>query len=214
MAYRTTTGSQPWAFDDLKALMARATPIRSGDGLAGIAARSAEENVAAKLCLAEVPLKSFVAEPLIPYEDDEVTRLICDAHDAEAFAPIGHLTVGDFRNWLLSDHATSEALARVAPGITPEIAAAVCKIMRNQDLILVARKCRVVTRFRNTIGLPGTMAVRLQPNHPPDHLPGITASIVDGLLYGSGDAVIAVTPASDSASCLTELIRPLADLTL
>ncbi|HEX9465532.1 MAG TPA: ethanolamine ammonia-lyase subunit EutB [Alphaproteobacteria bacterium] len=212
MAYRTTIGSQSWAFDDLKALMARATPIRSGDGLAGIAARSAEENVAAKLCLAEVPLKSFVAEPLIPYEDDEVTRLICDAHDAEAFAPIGHLTVGDFRNWLLSDHATSEALARVAPGITPEIAAAVCKIMRNQDLILVARKCRVVTRFRNTIGLPGTMAVRLQPNHPTDDLAGITASIVDGLLYGCGDAVIGVNPASDSASGLTELLRRLDDI--
>ncbi|HUJ97451.1 MAG TPA: ethanolamine ammonia-lyase subunit EutB [Stellaceae bacterium] len=212
MGFRTTIGSRSWAFADLKALMAKATPIRSGDALAGIAAGSAEENVAARLCLADVPLKSILAEPLIPYEDDEVTRLILDTHDRDAFAPIGHLTVGEFRNWLLSDQATEDALARLAPGITPEIAAAVAKIMRNQDLILAARKCRVVTRFRNTIGLPGTMAVRLQPNHPTDDLDGITASIVDGLLYGCGDAVIGVNPASDDLAVLAGLLHRLDDI--
>jgi ethanolamine ammonia-lyase large subunit len=212
MGFRTTIGSRSWAFADLKALMAKATPIRSGDALAGIAAGSAEENVAAKLCLADVPLKSVLAEPLIPYEDDEVTRLILDTHDRDAFAPIGHLTVGELRNWLLSDQATQEALARLAPGITPEIAAAVAKIMRNQDLILAARKCRVVTRFRNTIGLPGTMAVRLQPNHPTDDLDGITASIVDGLLYGCGDAVLGVNPASDDLAVLAGLLQRLDDI--
>jgi ethanolamine ammonia-lyase large subunit len=212
MGFRTTIGSRSWAFADLKALMAKATPIRSGDALAGIAAGSAEENVAARLCLADVPLKSVLAEPLIPYEDDEVTRLILDTHDRDAFAPIGHLTVGEFRNWLLSDQATEDALARLAPGITPEIAAAVAKIMRNQDLILAARKCRVVTRFRNTIGLPGTMAVRLQPNHPTDDLDGITASIVDGLLYGCGDAVIGVNPASDDLAVLAGLLQRLDDI--
>ncbi len=212
MGYRTTIGSRSWLFGDLKALMAKAAPIRSGDTLAGIAAGSAEENVAAKLCLADLPLKSFLAEPLIPYEEDEVTRLILDTHDRDAFAPIGHLTVGEFRNWLLSDQATSEMLARLAPGITPEIAAAVSKLMRNQDLILAARKCGVVTRFRNTIGLPGTMAVRLQPNHPTDDLDGITASIVDGLLYGCGDAVIGVNPASDNPSVLAGLLRRLDDI--
>jgi ethanolamine ammonia-lyase large subunit len=212
MGFRTTIGSRSWTFADLKALMAKATPIRSGDALAGIAAGSAEENVAARLCLADVPLKSILAEPLIPYEDDEVTRLVLDTHDRDAFAPIGHLTVGEFRNWLLSDQATEDALARLAPGITPEIAAAVAKIMRNQDLILAARKCRVVTQFRNTIGLPGTMAVRLQPNHPTDDLDGITASIVDGLLYGCGDAVIGVNPASDDLAVLAGLLQRLDDI--
>jgi ethanolamine ammonia-lyase large subunit len=212
MGFRTTIGSRSWAFADLKALMAKATPIRSGDALAGIAAGSAEENVAARLCLADVPLKHILAEPLIPYEDDEVTRLILDTHDPDAFASIGHLTVGEFRNWLLSDQATSDVLARLAPGITPEIAAAVAKIMRNQDLILAARKCRVVTRFRNTIGLPGTMAVRLQPNHPTDDLDGITASIVDGLLYGCGDAVIGINPASDDLAGLAGLLQRLDDI--
>jgi ethanolamine ammonia-lyase large subunit len=212
MAYRTTAGSRAWTFDDLKALMAKATPLRSGDALAGIAAESAEENAAAKLCLADVPLKAFLAEPLISYEADEVTRLILDTHDAGAFAPVAHLTVGEFRNWLLSERATPEVLAQIAPGITPEIAAAVSKLMRNQDLILAARKCRVVTRFRDTIGLPGTLAVRLQPNHPTDDLAGITAAIVDGLLYGCGDAVIGVNPASDDPSVLRGLLHRLDDI--
>ena len=212
MPYRHTVGQHNWVFQDLKALMAKATPVRSGDVLAGIAAESAEEGWAAKMCLADVPLKAFLTEALVPYEEDEVTRLILDTHDGEAFRPIAHLTVGAFRDWLLSDFATPDVLAGIAPGVTPEMAAAVAKLMRNQDLILVARKCRVVTRFRNTIGLPGTMAVRLQPNHPTDDPRGISASIVDGLLYGCGDAVIGVNPASDSLPVLTELLHLLDDL--
>lgn len=200
-------GPRTYVFADLKELMAKATPPRSGDMLAGIAATSAEENVAAKMCLAEVPLKTFLSEALIPYEADEVTRLILDGHDHSAFAPVASLTVGDFRDYLLSDQATPETLARLATGLTPEMVAAVSKIMRNQDLILVAKKCRVVTRFRNTIGLPGTMAVRLQPNHPTDDAAGVSATILDGLLYGCGDAVIGINPASDSLPVLDRLLK-------
>jgi ethanolamine ammonia-lyase large subunit len=205
MPYRHTVGPRTHVFADLATLMAKATPIRSGDCLAGIAAESAEENMAARWCLADVPLKEILARPLIAYEDDNVTRLILDDHDEAAFADIAHLTVGDFREFLLT--ATSETLARIAPGVTPEIAAAVSKIMRNQDLILVARKCRVVTKFRNTIGLPGTLAVRLQPNHPTDDPAGVTASILDGLSYGCGDAVIGINPVSDSIQTMAGLLR-------
>jgi ethanolamine ammonia-lyase large subunit len=212
MAFRHTVGRTTYAFADLKELMAKATPPRSGDRLAGIAAETAEECVAAKMTLAELPLKRILAEPLVPYEADEVTRLILDTHDGKAFQPIAAMTVGEFRDHLLSDRATSKALAKLAPAITPEIAAAVSKIMRNQDLILAARKCRVVTRFRNSIGLPGTMAVRLQPNHPTDDLAGITASIVDGLMYGCGDAVIGINPASDSVPVITRLLKLLDEL--
>ncbi|MFD6320404.1 ethanolamine ammonia-lyase subunit EutB [Methylorubrum populi] len=204
MPYRHTVGPRTHVFADLATLMAKATPVRSGDCLAGIAAESAEENMAARWCLAEVPLKEILARPLIPYEADDVTRLILDDHDEAAFAEIGSLTVGDFREFLLT--ASSETLARIAPGVTPEIAAAVSKIMRNQDLILVARKCRVVTRFRNTIGLPGTLAVRLQPNHPTDDPAGVTASILDGLSYGCGDAVIGINPVSDSIQTMGTLL--------
>jgi ethanolamine ammonia-lyase large subunit len=158
MAHHQVVGSQRYVFQDLKDLMAKASPIRSGDMLAGIAATSAEENVAAKLCLADLPLDTFLTHALVPYEDDEVSRLIIDTHDAQAFAPIAHLTVGSLRDFLLSENAEGDVLARIAPAITPEMAAAVSKIMRNQDLIAVAKKCSVVTRFRNTIGLPGTMA--------------------------------------------------------
>jgi ethanolamine ammonia-lyase large subunit len=212
LTYRHMVGSQSWVFADLRDLMAKATPIRSGDMLAGIAAGSAEENVAARMCLADVPLQAFLTEPLIPYETDEVTRLILDTHDPRAFAPISHHTIGSFRDWLLSDEADSAALASVAPGVTPEMAAAVCKIMRNQDLILAARKCRVTTRFNDTIGLPGTLAVRLQPNHPTDDPAGITASILDGLLYGCGDAVIGINPASDSVGVITDLLKLLDEI--
>ncbi len=189
--------------------MARATPLRSGDLLAGVAAGSAQERVAAQMALAEVPLTRFLSDALVPYEDDEITRLIVDTHDAAAFAPLRHLTVGDFRNWLLSDAADSATLAAVAPGITPEMAAAVSKIMRNQDLILVAKKCRVVTAFRNTIGLPGRMATRLQPNHPTDDATGIAASMLDGLLYGSGDAVIGINPATDNVAQVVQIVTML-----
>ena len=205
MKYRITLGDTSYSFRDLKDVMAKATPLRSGDELAGIAAHSMEERIAAKMCLADVPLIQFLEEPLIPYEDDEVTRLIIDTHDKEAFSEISHLTVGDFRNWILSDDTTSEVLARVSKGITSEMAAAVSKIMRNQDLMIGAKKCVVVTKFRDTIGLPGRMSVRLQPNHPVDDMRGVAASIIDGLMYGSGDAVIGLNPASDSLPVLTDL---------
>ena len=208
-AFRHTVGTQTYQFPDLRTLMARATPLRSGDLLAGVAAGSAQERVAAQMALAEVPLVRFLSEALVPYEDDEITRLIVDTHDAAAFAPIRHLTVGDFRNWLLGDAADSAMLAAVAPGITPEMAAAVSKTMRNQDLILVAKKCRVVSAFRNTIGLPGRMATRLQPNHPTDDATGIAASMLDGLLYGSGDAVIGINPATDNVAQVVQIVRML-----
>lgn len=212
MTFRQTIGQRTHLFRDLKDLMAKATPLRSGDQLAGVAASSAEEMVAARMTLSDQPLKLFLSEALVPYELDEVTRLIIDRHDAAAFAPVSHLTVGGFRDWLLSDAATPELLAALAPGITPEMAAAVSKLMRNQDLIAVARKCRVVTRFRNTIGLPGTMAVRLQPNHPTDDARGIAASIADGLLNGAGDATIGINPASDSLAVLGDLLKLLDEL--
>ena len=210
--YRHVIGNHCWQFRDLKDVMAKATPQRSGDLLAAIAAATAVERMAARMCLADVPLQRFLQEALIPYEGDEVTRLIMDSHDAAAFAPIAHLNVGDFRDWLLSDGADEAMLASVHAGITPEMAAAVSKLMRNQDLILVARKCRVVTRFRNTIGLPGHLAVRLQPNHPTDDPRGIAASIVDGLLYGAGDAVIGINPATDSLPALSRLVHLLDDV--
>lgn len=205
--YRYTLGSRTYQFKGLAELMAKATPLRSGDSLAGLIASSAEERVVAQLTLAEVPLKTFLNEALIPYEQDEITRLIMDEHDSQAFTEISHLTVGDFRNWLLSDYASSKVLAAVKAGITPEMAAAVSKIMRNQDLILVAKKCHVKTAFRNTIGLPGHLSTRLQPNHPTDDVNGIAASILDGLLYGSGDAVIGINPVTDNVAQATHLIK-------
>ncbi|WP_035054613.1 ethanolamine ammonia-lyase subunit EutB [Andreprevotia chitinilytica] len=206
MTFTHAVGARAYRFADLKTLLAKATPLRSGDCLAGLAAETTEERVAAKMALAAVPLKAFLQEALIPYEVDEVTRLIIDSHDAAAFAPISHLTVGDFRDWLLSDAASTGVLTRIAPGITPEMAAAVSKLMRNQDLILVAAKCRVVTAFRNTLGLPGRLAVRLQPNHPTDDPHGIAAAMLDGLLYGAGDAVIGINPASDSLAAIHDLL--------
>ena len=210
--YTHTAGTRTYGFVDLKDLMAKATPARSGDLLAGVAAHSAEERAVAQMALAEVPLSTFLNEALVPYETDEITRLIIDTHDAAAFAPVSHLTVGDFRNWLLGDDVDSAVLAALAPGITPEMAAAVCKIMRNQDLILVAQRCRVVTRFRNTLGLPGRLATRLQPNHPTDDASGIAASLLDGLLYGSGDAVIGINPATDNVPQVVKLVTMLDDI--
>jgi len=194
-------------FANLSELMARATPFRSGDALAGVAASSAEERVAAQYALADLPLKHFLEDQLIPYESDEVTRLIVDTHDPVAFAPVAALTVGEFRDWLLSGDATGERLAELSPGLTPEMAAAVSKIMRIQDLILVAAKIRVVARFRTTVGLPGRLSTRLQPNHPTDDAAGIAASMLDGLLLGSGDAVIGINPVSDSPATVTRLLR-------
>ena len=210
--FKHRVGSASYAFRDLKALMAKASPARSGDMLAGVAAVNAEERVVAQMALAELPLKTFIEEPLVPYEDDEITRLIIDTHDRAAFAPISHLTVGDFRNWLLADDTDSAVLAAVAPGVTPEMAAAVSKIMRNQDLILVGKKCRVVSAFRNTIGLPGRLSTRLQPNHPTDDASGIAASMLDGLLYGNGDAVIGINPATDNVPQVMKLVSMMADV--
>ncbi|MCB1889812.1 MAG: ethanolamine ammonia-lyase subunit EutB [Rhodocyclaceae bacterium] len=207
MGYHHTAGHRRYRFDDLRTLLAAASPARSGDALAGIAAASEAERMAARFALAEVPLSRFLDEALVPYEADEITRLIVDTHDAAAFAEIAHLTVGDFREWLLRHETDGETLARVAPGITPEMAAAVSKLMRNQELILVAARRRVVTRFRNTLGLPGRMAVRLQPNHPTDDPRGVAAAILDGLLYGCGDAVVGINPAGDSLVAITDLLR-------
>ena len=207
--YTHTAGTRTYGFRDLKDLMAKATPLRAGDQLAGVAAESAEQRVVAQMALAELPLTRFLDEAVVPYEDDEVTRLIVDTHDAQAFAPVRHLTVGDFRNWLLGDDVDSAALERLAPGLTPEMVAAVSKIMRHQDLILVASRCRVTSGFRNTLGLPGRMATRLQPNHPTDDATGIAASLLDGLLYGSGDAVIGINPATDNVAQVVRLLRML-----
>ena len=212
MPFRQRVKDTTYVFGSLAELLAKASPPRAGDRLAGLAAASAEENVAAKIALADVPLRSILATPLIPYESDDVTRLILDTHDATAFWPIASLTVGELRERLLAHDTTAETLAGLAPAITPEIAAAVCKLMRNQDLVLSARKCRVVTAFNNTIGLPGTMAVRLQPNHPTDDPAGILASIADGLMYGAGDAVIGINPASDSVARIGGLLRLLDDV--
>jgi len=210
--YAHTIGVTTFRFPDLKTLMARATPARSGDHLAGVAAASAEERVAAQIALAQVPLRSFLDEQVVPYEQDEVTRLILDHHDARAFEPVAGLTVGELRDWLLSYEVDSEALAAIAPGLTPEMAAAVSKIMRMQDMVVVARKARVVTRFRNTLGLPGRLSSRLQPNHPTDDRKGIAASILDGLLYGCGDAVIGINPATDNQEQVSGLLRMLDEI--
>ncbi len=211
-AFRHTVGQQTFTFRNLTELMAKATPARSGDRLAGVAAANAEERVVAQMTLADVPLSYFLEEVVVPYETDEVTRLIIDEHDKLAFAPISHLTVGGFRDWLLSDLATPAMLTAIRAGVTPEMAAAVSKLMRNQDLILVAKKCHVRSAFRNTIGLPGHMSTRLQPNHPTDDLTGIAASMLDGLLYANGDAVIGINPATDNVTQASRLIHMMAEV--
>jgi ethanolamine ammonia-lyase large subunit len=212
VSYQHTIQHKTYQFDDLRTLLAKATSFRSGDALAGLAAGSYEERVAAQMTLADVPLKTFLQEAIIPYERDEITRLIIDTHDATAFAAVSHFTVGQLRDWLLSDAADAITLQQLAPGLTPEMVAAVSKLMRNQDLISVAQKCEVVTRFRNTIGLRGHLSVRLQPNHTTDDPKGIAASIIDGLLYGSGDAVIGINPATDSPQQVVQLLQMLDQL--
>ena len=210
--YRHAIGNTAYVFNDLRDLLAKASPPRSGDRLAGIAAESAEQMVAARIALADVPLKQFLRETVVPYEADEVTRLIVDSHDAEAFTPISSLTVGSFRDWLLSGTASREVLKAISRGITPEMVAAVSKLMRNQDLILAAKKCEVVTAFRDTIGLSGRMSVRLQPNHPFDDAKGITASILDGIVLGAGDACIGINPASDDPAVIGRLLHLLDEI--
>jgi ethanolamine ammonia-lyase large subunit len=205
--YSFTIRNKVYRFNNLKTLLAKASPYRTGDVLAGVCAESYEERVAAQIALADVPLKTFLNEAIIPYEQDEITRLIIDAHDAASFSLISHFTVGEFRDWLLSNDTDTEVLRSVEAGITPEIAAAVSKLMRNQDLIAVAKKCEVITAFRNTIGLKGHFSTRLQPNHPTDDPKGIAASIIDGLLYGSGDACIGINPATDSPAAVLNLLN-------
>lgn len=207
MTFAHTVANKRYQFADLRDLLAKATPLRSGDQLAGLAANSAEERVAAQWALADLPIEHFLSEHLIPYEQDEVTRLIVDTHDLQAFAPIRTFTVGELRDWILSDEATPDTLRSLSPGLTPEMIAAVSKIMRLQDLILAAAKVRVVTRFRTTVGLPGRLSARLQPNHPTDDAAGIAASMLDGLLLGSGDAVIGINPAGDDVASTTRLLR-------
>jgi ethanolamine ammonia-lyase large subunit len=210
VSYHCAIGGTRFVFPDLSTLLARATPLRSGDVLAGLAAGSATERVAAQMALADVPLPAFLSHPVVPYESDEVTRLILDRHDPAAFAPVAGLTVGGFRDWLLA--APAEALVALRPGLTPEMVAGVSKIMRLQDLVAIAAKCRVVSRFRNTLGLAGRLSVRLQPNHPADEPQGIAASTLDGLLLGAGDAVIGVNPASDSVERTISLLHMLDDI--
>jgi ethanolamine ammonia-lyase large subunit len=207
MIFAHAIGNRRYTFSSLRELLAKATPLRSGDVLAGVAAASAEERVAAQCALAELPLQHFCEEQVVPYETDEVTRLIVDTHDAESFAPVQSLTVGELRNWLLSDEATPQQIASLSPGLTPEMAAAVSKLMRVQDLIAAARKMHVITRFRTTVGLPGRLSARLQPNHPADEALGIAASILDGLLMGSGDAVVGINPAGDNIEITMGLLR-------
>jgi len=209
--YKHTVNQTIYCFNSLADLMAKATPLRSGDQLAGIAAKSYQERVAAQMALAELPLKTFLVDLLIPYSEDEITRLIVDTHDQEGFKTISHLTVGDFRNFLLKNTTTREILTAIQKAITPEMAAAVSKIMSLQDLIIVASKCEVITRFRNTIGLNGRMSTRLQPNHPTDDIKGILASVIDGVYYGSGDAVIGINPATDNVQNQIQLLRVLED---
>lgn len=212
MSYQIDIAGTRFRFDSLAQLLAAATSARSGDVLAGVAARTAEERVAARWLLADLPLPTFLNDLVVPYEICEVSRLIIDSHDADAFSRIGHLSVGGFREWLLDDETDGAAIAAVSAGVTPEMAAAVSKLMRNQDLVSVARKIRVVTAFRDTIGLPGRLSVRLQPNHPTDDLKGVAASILDGLLLGSGDAVIGVNPAGDDLGTIASLLGMLDDL--
>ncbi|MDP1813126.1 MAG: ethanolamine ammonia-lyase subunit EutB [Leadbetterella sp.] len=212
MEFRYTVNSFTYNFKDLKTLMAKASPYRTGDALAGISAESNEERVAAQFALSEVPLSLFLTDHLIPYESDEITRLIVDSHDKNSYSTISHLTVGDFRNWLLLDATDTEVLDQIKMGLMPEMVAAVSKIMRNQDLIAVAQKCEVISRFRTTVGQKGRLSIRLQPNHPTDIQSGILASTIDGLMYGSGDAVIGINPATDSPEVVSNLLKMLDEL--
>jgi len=205
--YKFIYKNQTYIFKDLKDLMAKATPKRSGDILAKVAASSEQERVIAQMKLSEIPLSEFLENQLIPYEKDEITRLIIDEHNKESFELIKNLSVGEFRNWLLSDEVTPDVIKNIQAGLTPEMVAAVSKIMRNQELIMVAKKCEVITAFRNTIGLAGHLSTRLQPNHPTDDIMGIAASTLDGLLYGNGDAVIGINPATDNVKQTTKLLK-------
>ncbi len=210
--YKQALDTITYSFRDLKDLLAKASPARSGDDLAEIGATSYQERIAAQYCLSELPLDRFLNEALIPYEDDEVTRLIIDTHNKDSFGSISGWTVGQLRDWLLSEEANADWIRSIASGLTPEMVAAVSKLMRNQDLISVAQKLRVVTQFRSTVGLPGHFSSRIQPNHPNDDLRGILASTIDGLLMGSGDATIGVNPVNDDPETIRRILHLLDEL--
>ena len=210
--YKQAIQHTSYAFPDLKTVLAKATPFRTGDALAGLCADSYQERIAAQICLANISLKDFLNHAVIPYETDEITRLIIDGHDKASFDQISGFTVGSLRDWLLSDQVDGVVIQQLKYAFTPEMIAAVSKIMRNQDLILVAKKCAVITRFRNTIGLAGRLSTRLQPNHPTDDLKGIAASVVDGLFYGNGDAVIGINPATDNPGKVGSILSMLDEI--
>jgi len=215
VSYTQQVSGHTYQFDGLVDLMAKATPLRSGDELAGCAAQSDAERAAAAWVLADLPLSTFLEEQVVPYETDDVTRLIIDTHDRTAFSALSHLTVGGLRDWLLDTAAEADSahrIAGIAAGLTPEMVAAVSKIMRNQDLIAVAAATTVRAAFRTSIGVPGTLATRLQPNHPTDDPRGVAAATLDGLLMGCGDAVIGINPATDSARATADLLHLLDDI--
>ena len=209
MIYQTTIRGEHFHFADLREVFARANEEKSGDNLAGLAARTERERVAAKLVLADVPLGDIVDRPLIDPDHDDVSRLLLDTQDHEAFRALRALTVGEFREYLLDDRMGEEQLHGLHGALTPEVAAAVAKLMSNKDLVLVAAKIRNVTRCRNTMGQGGVLGIRIQPNHPADDLGGILLAAVDGLLFGCGDAVIGVNPATESVDTVAAILRGL-----
>src|SRR5712672_4065897 len=201
--------TKSFQFRDLADLFAKANEEKSGDQLAGLAARSEQERVAAKFALADLPLQEIVANPLIPPDEDDVSRLILETHDHDKFSTIKSMTVGEFREFILNDETDETTLKRLHWAITPEIAAAVTKLMSNKDLVLAANKIRVITRCRNTMGERGVLGIRLQPNHPADDPAGILLAAFDGLLYGCGDAVIGVNPATDAVETVSAILHAL-----
>src|SRR5579884_890876 len=209
MAYQTTIRGEQFSFADLREVFARANEEKSGDRLAGLAARSERERVAAKLVLADVPLGDIVDRPLIDPATDDVSRFLLDTLNREAFAPLRSLTVGELREQLLDDALGAEVIRALQPAIHPDVAAAVAKLMSNKDLVLAASKVRNVTRCRNTLGQRGVLGIRVQPNHPADDLGGILLAAADGILFGCGDAVLGVNPATESVDVVGNILRGL-----
>ena len=208
----STIRGTSYRFASVKEVLAKANPPKSGDDLAGISARDAVERVAARAVLANLTLRDLREHPVVPYEQDELTRLVEDELDEQAFRAVAHLTVGQFREWLLDIETSGPTLRAVAPGLTPEMAAAASKLMSNFDLMTVGAKCQVVVRANSTLGLPGRLSSRCQPNHPTDDVEGILASAREGLAYGCGDAVIGINPATDTAESTAEILKVIDDL--
>ncbi len=213
MKLSATIRGSTWSFGSVREVLAKANPPKSGDDLAGVSARDPVERVAARAVLSQLTLAELREHPVVPYEIDALTRLVEDSLDGSAFAAVKHLSVGQFREWLLDNRTTGERIRSVSPGLTPEMAAAVCKLMSNLDLLVAGQKCEVVVRCNNTLGLPGRFSSRLQPNHPTDDVQGILFSAREGLSYGCGDAVIGVNPATDTPESTAEILRELGALT-